>query len=83
MPDLSTCTGCGHPEHDDDSTDGFCEERAGTGLFGSDGIEVARWCACPGPAEEEPTPPADVPRLTIPDPWMDPDAAAAYQPPPF
>jgi hypothetical protein len=77
------CPHCGHPEREDEQ-------------HGYVPVDVSDWFGRPlppacyddegtliPPAEEEPTPAADVPRLTIPDPWMDPDAAAAHQPPPF
>jgi hypothetical protein len=90
--DLPECTGCHHPEHEE----GECEEEVSTGLHGSDGLLVYTFCACTGPAAEEPVHLAF--RSTIrgeeglvctcgsahtPDPWTDSDAAARNDPPPF
>jgi hypothetical protein len=70
--DLPPCSGCRHPEHDE----GECEEEVSTGLYGSDGVRVYTYCACIGPV------PAVLGPVS-PDPWLDPDAAAAAVPPPF
>lgn len=71
--DLPVCTGCNHPEHDE----GECEEEVSTGRYGSDGVLVLQWCPCLGPI------PAAEPHSVTPDPWLNPDAAAALTPPPF
>jgi hypothetical protein len=108
--DLPLCTGCRHPEHEEDG----CEERVSTGRYGSDGVLVYDWCSCTGPARcglcgrvpaegeahrqlyavgetgedaEEVCVGPDRRQLdyaaVTPDPWLDPDAAAAAVPPPF
>lgn len=72
--DLPTCNACHHPEH----AEGECEEEVSTGRYGTDGVLVTTYCACTGPVPTGPELSA-----VAPDPWMDPDAAAAHQPPPF
>lgn len=74
--DREPCNACGHPGHDD--ADG-CEEEVSTGLYGSDGVLVYRWCPCTGSVPGLSVPP----RPVAPDPWTDPDAAARAVPPPF
>jgi hypothetical protein len=69
------CPACGHV-HDSLDDEDECGELVGTGLYGSDGVEVTRVCICTGPAETVAT-------VAVPDPWTDPDAAAAAVPPPF
>jgi hypothetical protein len=73
------CPAC-HHVHDTDDEEEECGAEVGTGLYGSDGVEVTRWCLCTGPAE--PATPEAVAAVT-PDPWTDPDAAALASPPPF
>jgi hypothetical protein len=69
------CPACGHV-HDSLDDEDECGELVGSGLYGSDGVEVTRVCICTGPAETVAT-------VAVPDPWTDPDAAAAAVPPPF
>lgn len=76
--DPEPCPAC-HHVHDSLAEEDECGAEVGSGLYGSDGVEVTRYCICTGTAASV----GSAPGLVSPDPWMDPDAAAAAIPPPF